>query len=1781
MKQKFILIMFIGLVMGVSFLFAVNNSLVFDGVNDYINLPTEPLYTGSDITSFTQEAWIYSRNTDESYHAVMGSQVTGDAVNRGPSIYIYNTNTIHFGFGDGSTWHAHDIENVIEANTWTHLAVSFDGTNYSLYVNGILKYTGTDDAGSYPVRGITTIGKVDNYFNGKIDEVRIWNDARTETEIRQNMYQELPDPASESNLVAYYKFNETSGTTLSDSKGSHTGTLTNMSGNEWTATSSMLVSKKCLNFDGSNDYVSLPSSLYSDNLSGGSAITIEYWFKGASLQSPVRFQNGAYIVPGWGEPRQFIISSDGGTSGVTIGSSDEIEDGNWHHIACVWEANTTNGFRTYLDGVLKNQRTSANVTLPTINSGAWLGSLQGTTEFLTGSLDEVRIWNTARTGTQIREDMTRTLEGGESGLIAYYSLNEAGGLTAYDATNKSNNGTINGATWTDSESFTTWLGVTSNDWSTASNWTNGVPTSSSNVGIYTGTDYNEATISGTPEVNNLVISSTSTPTLSSGITVNGSFILEKNMNLNGQTVTLGPSATLIEDAGVFSGTSGSITTTRTLSNIDEDVAGLGATITTSANMGSTTITRTHTSVSGNNFKSSILRQYAITPNTNTGLNATLEFNYDDSELNSLKEMTLQLVKSTDGGSTWSEQGGVVSTANNTVTLSRIDGFSTWGVTQLTQAMNNYALDFDGENDYVECGNDASITQFNNFTLEAWVKLENANTDQKIVGKFKNSSFNDFYVMGVRSGEYHFEIATGNYDNRLTFSAGNVPNNTWTHLAVTFSKGNGGANGTFYGYVNGELVYSKTDVADAAISVSDASYPLRIGVAPWDINDFKVDGQIDEVRIWNTSRTASEIRENMCRTLDGDEGGLVAYYRLNETSGTTAYDATDNANNGTLINMDGSSDWVDSEAFTTWLGGTSNAWSSASNWTDGVPTSTDNVGIYTWTDYNEATISGTPEVNNLLISSTSTPTLSSGITVNGNLLLEKNMDLNGQTITLGSSATLVEDAGVFSGTSGSITTTRTLSNIDEDVAGLGATITTSANMGSTTITRSHASVSGYNFKSSVLLQFAITPSTNTGLDANLKFSYLDSEINSLEETKLQFVKSTDGGTSWIDQGGIVSTGDNTITLLGVDGFSTWGVTQLIQPMNNYALDFDGTDDEISTNYTTQLNSWTVECWVKGDNAPTTSGSSLVVYRAENFQLNWDHGDVNYKGTIALQVGGSWYGASFGTLEADIWYHLVGTYDGENLKAYKNGQLITDNGLPFGNPTATNHQLMLGSTGSGQYFDGQIDEIRIWNDVRTAQEIRENMCRTLDGDEDGLVAYYRLNETKGTTAYDGTGNNYNGTIAGNAVWTDSEAFTTWLGGTNNAWSSAYNWTDGVPTSTDNVGIYKWHNHNETILSGSPTVNNLIISSASNPTLSSGITVNGNLLLEKNMDLNGQTITLGSSATLVEDAGVFSGTSGSITTTRSLSNIDEDVAGLGAAITEDGDLGSTTIIRGHAPQGDQGIKRYYQITTTNRPSLATLVFHYNDSELNSLTESNLKLFKSSDGSNWTEQSSTVDTDENTITMTGINIFSYWTAAESGETALPVTLIDFVAIANKGTIELSWTSESETENLGFILEKRIKGSSSWEALADYMNDETLAGNGTSNETHHYSFVDSDVMPGLSYEYQLSDVDFSGHICALEIIEMANPEYNTALTRFALNEAYPNPFNPSVTIRMDFGLQSNSIVNIYNAQGLLVDQIYNGIMDAGQHELVWNASNMPSGVYIVQLIANDFVDSKKMVLMK
>ena len=166
--------------------------------------------------------------------------------------------------------------------------------------------------------------------------------------------------------------------------------------------------------------------------------------------------------------------------------------------------------------------------------------------------------------------------------------------------------------------------------------------------------------------------------------------------------------------------------------------------------------------------------------------------------------------------------------------------------------------------------------------------------------------------------------------------------------------------------------------------------------------------------------------------------------------------------------------------------------------------------------------------------------------------------------------------------------------------------------------------------------------------------------------------------------------------------------------------------------------------------------------------------------------------------------------------------------------------------------------------------------------------------------------------------------------------------------------------------------------------------------------------------------------------------------------------------------------------------------------------------------------------------------------DTPLPVTLASFKATDVKGKVELTWSTESETENLGYIIERKT-GEADWSEVATFKNTAALAGHGTTTKTHNYIYTDSDVIAGLTYEYKLSDVSESNVITELAVVEVAVDASNDLTpANFGLTNAYPNPFNPVLTIQYNLTENAQTTIKILNMAGQTVAVLDNGFRNAG-----------------------------------
>jgi hypothetical protein len=199
-----------------------------------------------------------------------------------------------------------------------------------------------------------------------------------------------------------------------------------------------------LTFDGSTNYVDCGSGI-SSVLGGTNLITVEAWVNTNSTQ------NLQTIAGNYFGSMQFLLRidnmkpvfwvSNGGFSNAT--GLTTIPQNTWVHIAGTWDGSM---LRVYYNGVQDGSNPYGG-TLPTVTQSVKIGASLMSEKF-SGSIDEVRIWNVAKTQTEIQNNMNKAIGPNAAGLIAYYKLNEGTGASTADATLNANNGTlINAPAW--------------------------------------------------------------------------------------------------------------------------------------------------------------------------------------------------------------------------------------------------------------------------------------------------------------------------------------------------------------------------------------------------------------------------------------------------------------------------------------------------------------------------------------------------------------------------------------------------------------------------------------------------------------------------------------------------------------------------------------------------------------------------------------------------------------------------------------------------------------------------------------------------------------------------------------------------------------------------------------------------------------------------------------------------------------------------------------------------------------------------------------------------------------------------------------------------------------------------------------------------------------------------------------------------------------------------------------------------------------------------------------
>lgn len=252
--------------------------------------------------------------------------------------------------------------------------------------------------------------------------------------------------------------------------------------------------------------------------------------------------------------------------------------------------------------------------------------------------------------------------------------------------------------------------------------------------------------------------------------------------------------------------------------------------------------------------------------------------------------------------------------------------------------------------------------------------------------------------------------------------------------------------------------------------------------------------------------------------------------------------------------------------------------------------------------------------------------------------------------------------------------------------------------------------------------------------------------------------------------------------------------------NYALQFDGVDDHVSIPHNDVFNvtKTTIEMWFYWEATSGTATQFLIGKGSEQLEIHTGYQDENSNyvpnALRFIPTTGLYLDTDANVIQAKKWHHVAFVYDpGVTYKCYIDGveKNLTVRGSK---PTTTaihttTDPLLLGQRyGDIMRFGGMLDEVRIWNTVRTQAEIQSAMYSKLAGNESGLVAYYQMSDGSGTSLTDDSPNTNTGTLVNGTTWVGSPVpYITWTGATSNDWNTASNWNPAVvPTATIDATI-----------------------------------------------------------------------------------------------------------------------------------------------------------------------------------------------------------------------------------------------------------------------------------------------------------------------------------------------------------------------------------------------------------
>lgn len=837
---------------------------------------------------------------------------------------------------DGGTHYISASSGVITATGFASPTIYVNGQPGTALIANVWQHVEVTTATAFTASNITIGKRASSYLNGFIDEFRVYDYARTAAQVKTDFaavgnvkgasvnFGGGPNSSLSQGLVGYWKMDETATPSLDSSGNGNSGTWTN------SPTSAAGKFGNAISLDGIDDYISVADNdafSFSNNTmsasvwvkrSGNPAANEYVVLKGVGTWEYGVYINtsGAFGVSLWSSGGSSIVSELGSNNAV-------VTDGNWHHIAFTIDGIS---LKLYIDGRPDDIDPVLTGTMSNTASTLYFGdrSSQVDAEFQ-GQMDEVRLYNRSLSPAEVAK-----LASWAPGPVGYWKMDENTGITANDTTGTGNTGTLtSGPTWqpgkfgsnvnfdgsddyilvTDSNSLDVTTNFTISAWIYGDTFASGeyYIVSKDGVGTDTTGAYNFFAQAGARlcyETNNQGGGNVCT---TSGAIVAGSwyhvavvfdsltsrgasfFVNGVKQDYNNANTTIAPTALstnlLIGRRGNAQPFDGKIDDvkiynyTRTDAQIIEDMNG------------------------GN-----------PAPGSPVG-SSVAYWKFDEGADNTCSGGTNDICNSGNGGTT----------LDGTESGMAVPATATSGWTN--SGKFNKALRFDGTNDYAQVTDSTALDITGDFTLSAWVSRAGGG-DEYVISKTNDSADGGYALLVGSSGEVYCRTNNGTSSTDSYTVTGFInADNIWHHVLAT-------RNGTSCRiYIDGK---DRTNYINTHTTLTANANNLRIGSQPSGGN--YMNGRIDEVKIYSGAFTADQVKVEYNRGSGQQIGALstdssnnpsnsatdsycqpgqgstctppVLHWKMDENTGTTStFDISTNGYTGTLNGSMTQSNWV--------------------------------------------------------------------------------------------------------------------------------------------------------------------------------------------------------------------------------------------------------------------------------------------------------------------------------------------------------------------------------------------------------------------------------------------------------------------------------------------------------------------------------------------------------------------------------------------------------------------------------------------------------------------------------------------------------------------------------------------------------------------------------------------------------------------------------------------------------------------------------------------------------